>query len=104
MGHRRQRGRQLTNLRNLTKLVAIIVLTWPIRVNAQPAIGTRHVGVLMYLKENDPESKIYLDAFVQSLQKLGWTVGRNLRIDYRWNEGDAERASMRVNSLLLHLT
>jgi len=58
----------------------------------------------MYLKENDPESKIYLDAFVQSLQKLGWTVGRNLRIDYRWNEGDAERASMRVNSLLLHLT
>ena len=92
------------NLRNLIKLVAIIVLTWPIRVNAQPAIGTRHVGVLMYLKENDPESKIYLDAFVQSLQKLGWTVGRNLRIDYRWNEGDAERASMRVNSLLLHLT
>ena len=92
MGHRRQRGRQLTNLRNLTKLVAIIVLTWPIRVNAQPAIGTRHVGVLMYLKENDQESKIYLDAFVQSLQKLGWTVGRNLRIDYRWTGGDAERA------------
>ena len=105
MGHRRQRGRQLTNLRNLTKLVAIIVLTWPIRVNAQPAIGTRHVGVLMYLKENDPESKIYLDAFVQSLQKLGWTVGRNLRIDYRWNEGDAERARKYAGELvLLHLT
>jgi len=100
MGHRRQRGRQLMNLRNLIKLVAIIVLTWPIRVNAQPAIGTRHVGVLMYLKENDPESKIYLDAFVQSLQKLGWTVGRNLRIDYRWNGGDAERARKYAGELV----
>jgi len=59
----------------------------------------------MYLKENDPESKIYLDAFVQSLQKLGWTVGRNLRIDYRWNEGDAERARKYAGELvLLHLT
>jgi putative ABC transport system substrate-binding protein len=80
------------NLRNLIKLVAIIVLTWPIRVHAQPSAGTRRVGVLTYLEENDPQSKIDLDAFVQTLQKLGWTVGRNLRIDYRWSGGDAERA------------
>jgi putative ABC transport system substrate-binding protein len=80
------------NLRNFIKLVAIIVLTWPIRVHAQPAAGTRRIGVLTYLEENDPQSKIYLDAFVQTLQKLGWTVGRNLRIDYRWSGGDAERA------------
>jgi putative ABC transport system substrate-binding protein len=45
----------------------------------------------MYLAENDPQSKIYLDAFVQTLQTLGWTVGRNLRIDDRWTGGDAER-------------
>ena len=80
------------NLRNLIKLVAIIVLTWPIRTYAQPSAGTRRIGVLTYLEENDPQSKIYLDAFVQTLQKLGWTVGRNLRIDYRWSGGDAERA------------
>jgi len=77
------------NLRNLIKLVAIIVLTWPIRVHAQPSAGTRRIGVLTYHEENDPQSKVYLDAFVQTLQKLGWTVGRNLRIDYRWTGGDA---------------
>jgi putative tryptophan/tyrosine transport system substrate-binding protein len=48
--------------------------------------------VLMYLEENDSQSKIYLDAFVQTLQKLGWTVGRNLKIDNRWAGGDADRA------------
>ena len=74
------------------RLVSVIALLWPLQTLAQPALGTRHVGVLMYLKEDDPESKIYLDAFVQGLQKLGWTVGRNLRIDYRWSGGDAERA------------
>jgi putative ABC transport system substrate-binding protein len=91
IGYRRQRGRELMNLRSLIKLMAIIVLAWPIQAHAQPSVGTRHVGVLMYLEENDRQSKIYLDAFVQSLQKLGWTVGRNLKIDYRWTGGDAER-------------
>ena len=79
-------------LRNLIELVGIIVLAWPIQAHAQPSVGTRHLGVLMYLEENDPQSKIYLDAFVQTLQKLGWTVGRNLRIDNRWTGGDPERA------------
>src|SRR5262249_45001982 len=78
-------------LRNLIKLVGIIVLAWPIQAHAQPSVGTRRIGVLTYLEENDPQSKIYLDAFVQTLQKLGWTVGRNLRIDTRWTGGDAER-------------
>ena len=79
-------------LRNLIKLVGIIVLAWPIQARAQPSVGTRRIGVLTYLEENDPQSKIYLDAFVQTLQQLGWTVGRNLRIDNRWTGGDAERA------------
>jgi ABC-type uncharacterized transport system substrate-binding protein len=76
----------------LLNLVGILVLAWPIQANAQSSAGTRRVGVLTYLEENDPQSKIYLDAFVQTLQKLGWTVGRNLRIDYRWTGGDPERA------------
>jgi putative tryptophan/tyrosine transport system substrate-binding protein len=79
-------------LRNLIKLVGIIVLAWPIQAHAQPSVGTRRIGVLTYLEENDPQSKIYLDAFVQTLQKLGWTGGRNLRIDNRWTGGDPERA------------
>ena len=77
--------------RDLMRLVSLIALVWPIQTLAQPPVGTRRIGVLMYLAENDPQSKIYLDAFVQTLQTLGWTVGRNLRIDYRWTGGDAER-------------
>jgi ABC-type uncharacterized transport system substrate-binding protein len=78
--------------RYLIKLVSLVVLIWPIQTVAQPQVGTRHIGVLTYLEENDPQSKIYLDAFVQTLQKLGWTGGRNLRIDNRWTGGDPERA------------
>ena len=80
------------HLRNLIKFVAIIALTSPIRAHAEPSIGTRRIGVLTYLEENDPQSKIYFDAFVQTLQKLSWTVGGNLRIDYRWTGSDPERA------------
>src|SRR5262249_53276259 len=87
-------------LRNLIKLVGIIVLVWPIQAYAQSSVGTRRIGVLTYLEENDPQSKIYLDAFVQTLQKLGWTVGRNLRIDYRWSGGDAERARKYAGELV----
>ena len=40
---------------------------------------------------DDPATQPRLTAFVERLQQLGWTVGRNLRIDYRWTAGDAER-------------
>ena len=67
-------------------------MLWPIQTLAQPLVGTRRIGVLTYLQENDPQSKIYFDAFVQELEKLGWSAGRNLRLDYRWTGSDAERA------------
>jgi putative ABC transport system substrate-binding protein len=51
----------------------------------------RRVGVLMSLAENDPESQARHAAFVQVLQELGWTVGHNMQIDYRWAAGDANR-------------
>jgi putative ABC transport system substrate-binding protein len=47
--------------------------------------------VLQNLAADDAEGQLRLTAFVQGLQQLGWTVGRNLRIDYRWTAGDAER-------------
>jgi len=87
-------------LRNLIKLVGIIVLVWPIQAYARSSVGTRRIGVLTYLEETDPQSKIYLDAFVQTLQTLGWTVGRNLRIDNRWTGGDAERVRKYAGELV----
>jgi putative ABC transport system substrate-binding protein len=54
---------------------------WPLVASAQQ---TRRIGVLMALDENDPEGKRRFTAFAQALADLGWTDGRNVRIDLRW--------------------
>ena len=59
---------------------------------AQHADPMRRIGVLMYLKQTDPESQTYLTAFREGLQKTGWMVGRNLEIEYRWYGGDTQLA------------
>jgi len=51
----------------------------------------RHIGVLMNTGPDDPEGKARNVAFERALQELGWTDGRNVRIDYRWGAGDADR-------------
>ena len=58
---------------------------------AQPSDHMRRIGAFMNLEANDPESQVYVAAFVEGLKKLGWTVGGNVRIDYRWTAGDADR-------------
>jgi putative ABC transport system substrate-binding protein len=60
---------------------------WPLVARAQQA--GRRIAALMNLAADDPESTIYIAAFLQQLQELGWTVGRNVQIDYRWTAGDA---------------
>ena len=63
---------------------------WPVAVRAQQSERIRRVGVLMSLAADDPESSARLTAFVRGLQELGWSDGRNVRIDIRWGAGDAE--------------
>ena len=65
--------------------------TWPLAAWAQQADRTRRIGVLMNTAADEPESQARLAAFMQGLQELGWAVGRNLRIDYRWSPGDLGR-------------
>jgi putative ABC transport system substrate-binding protein len=48
----------------------------------------RRIGVLMPLAADDPEAQTRLGAFLQGLQQLGWTIGRNLRVDFRWGAGN----------------
>ena len=60
-------------------------------VHAQQPDRVRHVGVLMGLAADDPESQARLAAFAQGLQQSGWSISQNLRIDYRWGAGDADK-------------
>ena len=50
----------------------------------------RRIGVLMAAAADDPECQARIAAFLQGLQQLGWTDGRNVRIDIRWGAGDAD--------------
>ena len=64
---------------------------WPLAARAQQGDRVRRIGVLMSLDENDPEAKTFSSAFTQALAGLGWTDGRNVRIDLRWGGGDTNR-------------
>ena len=61
---------------------------WPLASRAQQPERMRRLGVLSALLEDDPESVARRAVFEQALQALGWTAGRNLRIDYRWTGND----------------
>jgi putative tryptophan/tyrosine transport system substrate-binding protein len=63
---------------------------WPLAARAQQPERVRRIGALFSLGENDTESVTRRAAFEQALKALGWINGSNLRIDYRWAEGDAE--------------
>jgi putative ABC transport system substrate-binding protein len=63
-------------------------IVWPLACHAQAVTRKRHVGAFLYLKEQDSESRVYVAAFEKQLATLGWTVGSNLQIDYRWTGGD----------------
>jgi len=64
---------------------------WPLAARAQQPEGIRRIGVLMGYPEGDSEAQSYVAAFRDGLRALGWTDGRNTRIDIRWaTPGDAE--------------
>jgi putative tryptophan/tyrosine transport system substrate-binding protein len=64
---------------------------WPLVARAQQGDRVRRIGVLMPLDENDPEGKLRIAALTQALADLGWTDGRNVRMDLRWGRGDPNR-------------
>src|SRR4051794_29906974 len=60
----------------------------------------RRIGVLINQSADDPASQLRITAFAQGLQESGWVVGRNLRIDYRWGAGDADRIRKNAAEIL----
>jgi len=77
--------------REFITLLGGAAVAWPLAARAQQPERMRRIGVLMSVAANDPEGEARLTAFLQGLQQLGWTDGRNVRIDIRWGAGDPDR-------------
>jgi putative ABC transport system substrate-binding protein len=77
--------------REFISLLGGAAVAWPLAARTQQGERPRRIGVLMNLAADDPQGQARIAAFVQGLAQLGWTEGRNVRIDYRWGPGDAER-------------
>jgi putative ABC transport system substrate-binding protein len=67
-------------------------VAWPVAASAQQYGRVRRIGALIGGDESDADRQATVAAFRKALQDLGWTEGRNLRIDWRWAANDANRA------------
>jgi putative tryptophan/tyrosine transport system substrate-binding protein len=74
----------------ITGIAGSVGAAWPRFVHAQQPGGMRRIGVLMASAADDVEFQARIAAFVQGLQQLGWTGGRNVRIDIRWATTNAD--------------
>ena len=83
----------MNNRREFITLLGGAAAAWPLAARAQPGERVRRIGVLIGSAPdaNDDDVQARLAAFHEGLQRLGWIVGRNVRIEYRWGAGDANR-------------
>jgi len=77
--------------RELITLLGGAAAAWPLKARGQQRDRVRQIGVLSPFSENDPETKAKLAALIDGLERLGWTSGRNIRIEYRFSDGNIER-------------
>src|SRR5215510_12794401 len=75
----------------LATLLGGAAVAWPLPARSEQVDRLRRIGVLTGFSENDPEGQRRVTAFLARLRELGWTDGRNVRIEYRWGAGDASR-------------
>jgi putative ABC transport system substrate-binding protein len=76
--------------REFISLLGGVAAAWPLAARAQQGERMRRIGVLMVQAADDPEGQARLTALLRGLQELGWTDGRNVRIDTRWNAANAD--------------
>ena len=79
--------------REFITLLGGAVAAWPLAAHAQQNERMRRIGVLMPFAKDNPEGRARTAAFLQELQKLGWTEGRNLQIEYRGDTDDLRKAA-----------
>jgi len=85
--------------RDFIKVIGGATAVWPLAVRAQQGERSRRLGVLMPFAKDLPEGQARIAVFVQELQRLGWTDGRNLQIVYRWETSDLRKAAMELVAL-----
>ena len=84
----------------VTFLSGAAAALWPLAARAQQAERMPRVAVLTPYAESDPEAQTWFKSFVQGMQALGWTDGRNIRIDVRWTGGEADRIQRLAKELV----
>jgi putative ABC transport system substrate-binding protein len=77
--------------REVITLLGGAAAAWPLAARAQRPDEMRRIGVLMGYAVSDLEAQAWVTAFGQGFKELGWIVGRNVSIDYRFGAGDADR-------------
>jgi putative tryptophan/tyrosine transport system substrate-binding protein len=85
--------------REFISLIGGAVAAWPLAARAQQGERMRRIGVLVGLFEDDPDTKVRLAGFQQGLERLGWSEGRNVHIDYRFAPAGA-RAQVLAKELV----
>ena len=86
--------------REFVTALAGAAVAWPLAARAQRDGRVRRIGMLMSGDENDPVYKARLSAFTQALADLGWTDGRNMRMDLRWHGDDNNRIRVLAQELV----
>ena len=76
--------------RDFVRAIVGSATAWPLTARAQQSKSTRRVAALLPYSANDPEAQNRNAAFLQALQQLGWTVGQNVQIEYRWAAGSED--------------
>jgi putative ABC transport system substrate-binding protein len=77
--------------RDFITLLGGAAASWPLAARAQQPGGMRRIGWLLTLPRDHPEGQARIAAFRKGLVAAGWIEGRNLRIEDRWGDGDADR-------------
>jgi putative tryptophan/tyrosine transport system substrate-binding protein len=86
--------------RQFISAAGVGMIAWPLAARAQQTERTRRVGVLTGGAEHDPVAHAFIATFLQALQQLGWTEGRNVRIDTRWAAGNVADARKYATELV----
>ena len=75
--------------REFITLLGGAAAAWPMAARGQQVERVRRVGILLNASSDDPQYQAWVGAFLQALALLGWTIGRNVRIDTRWAGANA---------------